>query len=102
MRQVHLQAGPLRLVLLLARTALTGLGMNIAMAVRKNANCLGRKVSTVIVKGNRITSTWYNGTPEGNDNVLMEDVSGVVIRKLTSQVMDTTFVYACMQSRMLS
>jgi dCMP deaminase len=28
--------------------------MNIAMAVREKANCLGRKVGTVIVKENRV------------------------------------------------
>jgi dCMP deaminase len=39
--------------------------MNIAMAVRKKANCLGRKVGAVLVRENRIISTGYNGTPEG-------------------------------------
>jgi len=42
--------------------------MNIAMAVRKKANCLGRKVGAVIVRENRIISTGYNGTPEGMVN----------------------------------
>lgn len=42
--------------------------MNIAMAVRKKANCLGRKVGAVMVKDNRIISTGYNGTPEGVEN----------------------------------
>jgi len=42
--------------------------MNIAMAVRKKANCLGRKVGAVIVRENRIISTGYNGTPEGMTN----------------------------------
>ncbi|WP_159565498.1 deoxycytidylate deaminase [Budvicia diplopodorum] len=42
--------------------------MNIAMAVRKKANCLGRKVGGVMVKDNRIISTGYNGTPEGITN----------------------------------
>jgi len=42
--------------------------MNIAMAVRKKANCLGRKVGAVIVRENRIISTGYNGTPEGITN----------------------------------
>lgn len=42
--------------------------MNIAMAVRKKANCMGRKVGAVIVKENRIISTGYNGTPEGITN----------------------------------
>lgn len=44
--------------------------MNIAMAVRGKANCLGRKVGAVIVKQNRIISTGYNGTPEGVRNCL--------------------------------
>lgn len=44
--------------------------MNIAMAVRKKANCLGRKVGAVLVKENRIISTGYNGTPEGLTNCL--------------------------------
>ena len=42
--------------------------MNIAMAVRKKANCLGRKVGAVMVRENRIISTGYNGTPEGLTN----------------------------------
>ena len=42
--------------------------MNIAMAVRKKANCMGRKVGAVIVKENRIISTGYNGTPEAITN----------------------------------
>jgi len=42
--------------------------MSIAMAVRKKANCLGRKVGAVIVRENRIISTGYNGTPEGMTN----------------------------------
>jgi dCMP deaminase len=42
--------------------------MNIAIAVREKANCLGRKVGAVIVKDNRIISTGYNGTPEGVKN----------------------------------
>ncbi len=39
--------------------------MNIAIAVREKANCLGRKVGAILVKENRIISTGYNGTPEG-------------------------------------
>ena len=42
--------------------------MNIAMVVRKKANCYGRKVGAVIVRENRIISTGYNGTPEGITN----------------------------------
>jgi dCMP deaminase len=44
--------------------------MNIAFAVRKRANCMGRRVGAVIVKDNRIISTGYNGTPEGITNCL--------------------------------
>jgi len=44
--------------------------MNIAIAVRKRANCSGRRVGAVIVKENRIISTGYNGTPEGITNCL--------------------------------
>lgn len=44
--------------------------LNIAIAVRKKANCLGRKVGAVIVKENRIISTGYNGTPEGMTNCM--------------------------------
>lgn len=44
--------------------------MNIAMAVRKNANCMGRKVGAVLVRDNRIIATGYNGTPEGITNCL--------------------------------
>jgi len=42
--------------------------MNIAMAVRKKADCMGRRVGAVMVKENRIISTGYNGTPEGVEN----------------------------------
>lgn len=42
--------------------------MNIAIAVRENANCLGRKVGAVLVRDSRIISTGYNGTPEGITN----------------------------------
>jgi dCMP deaminase len=44
--------------------------MNIAIAVRRKANCLGRRVGAIIVKENRIISTGYNGTPEGMKNCL--------------------------------
>lgn len=42
--------------------------MNIAIAVRKRADCLGRKVGAVLVRENRVISTGYNGTPEGVTN----------------------------------
>ncbi len=44
--------------------------MNIAIAVRKNANCMGRKVGALLVRANRLVSTGYNGTPEGVRNCL--------------------------------
>jgi dCMP deaminase len=44
--------------------------MTIAIAVRKKANCLGRRVGAVIVRENRIIATGYNGTPEGMTNCL--------------------------------
>lgn len=44
--------------------------MGIAIAVRKKANCLGRKVGAIIVKNDRIISTGYNGTPEGVKNCI--------------------------------
>lgn len=44
--------------------------MNIAIAVREKANCMGRRVGAVIVKENRIISTGYNGTPERMTNCL--------------------------------
>ncbi len=34
----------------------------------EGANCYGRRVGAVIVRGNRIISTGYNGTPEGLPN----------------------------------
>ena len=39
--------------------------MNIALAVRKKANCMGRKVGAILVKESRVISSGYNGTPEG-------------------------------------
>jgi dCMP deaminase len=44
--------------------------MNIAVAVREKANCLGRKVGAILVRENRIISTGYNGTPEGMTNCM--------------------------------
>lgn len=40
----------------------------IAHAVRLRASCDKRLVGAVLVQGNRIISTGYNGTPEGMDN----------------------------------
>jgi dCMP deaminase len=42
--------------------------MGIAIAVRKKANCMGRKVGAIIVREDRIISTGYNGTPQGMPN----------------------------------
>lgn len=38
--------------------------MRIAMAVRARANCRGARVGAVLVLGDRIVSTGYNGTPD--------------------------------------
>lgn len=37
--------------------------MSIAEAVRARADCLGSEVGAVLVRGNRVISTGYNGTP---------------------------------------
>ena len=42
--------------------------MNIALAVRERADCLGQKVGAIIVLSHRIVSTGYNGTPAGMRN----------------------------------
>ncbi|MDA3961646.1 MAG: dCMP deaminase family protein [Planctomycetota bacterium] len=44
--------------------------MGIAFAVREKANCTGNRVGAVIVKGNRVVSTGYNGVPEKMTNCL--------------------------------
>jgi dCMP deaminase len=44
--------------------------MGIAMAVRSRANCRGNKVGALIVVGDRVVSTGYNGTPAGMTNCL--------------------------------
>ena len=42
--------------------------MEIALKVRKRANCVGNKVGAVLVREERIISTGYNGTPENVKN----------------------------------
>lgn len=42
--------------------------MGLARAVREGADCLGSHVGAVLVLGNRVISTGYNGTPEGFPN----------------------------------
>ena len=42
--------------------------MTIATAVRRRADCTGRRVGAVIVRDRHIVSTGYNGTPEGLPN----------------------------------
>jgi len=42
--------------------------MNIAMAVRERANCLGSRVGALLVLGFRVIATGYNGTPEKMPN----------------------------------
>lgn len=42
--------------------------MTIALAVRERANCLGSRVGAVVVLGDRVVATGYNGTPAGFPN----------------------------------
>jgi dCMP deaminase len=42
--------------------------MGIACAIRKRANCLGKKVGAVLVLEDRIIAAGYNGTPENMQN----------------------------------
>ena len=42
----------------------------LAFAASRRANCVGRKVGEVLVKGDRVIATGYNGTPEGLPNCL--------------------------------
>ncbi len=42
--------------------------MGIAFAARERANCVGFKVGAVLVQGDRVISTGYNGTPAGIRN----------------------------------
>lgn len=42
--------------------------MNLAIAASACANCSGRKVGAVLVAGDRVVSTGYNGTPSGFTN----------------------------------
>lgn len=44
--------------------------MALAFAAGRRANCRGRKVGAVLVKGDRVIATGYNGTPEGVTNCL--------------------------------
>lgn len=74
--------------------------MGIAMAVRKRADCLGRKVGAVLVKENRVISTGYNGTPDGVENC----TNGGCVRckrKVTTDASIMTFASVCTQNRML-
>jgi len=42
--------------------------MGIAQTVARRSNCVSRQVAAVLVKGRRIISTGYNGTPSGLTN----------------------------------
>jgi dCMP deaminase len=42
--------------------------MNLAIAARKRANCLGSRVGAVLVLDDRVIATGYNGTPMGMTN----------------------------------
>ena len=44
--------------------------MKLAHTTAERANCMGRKVGSVLVRDDRIISTGYNGTPEGMLNCL--------------------------------
>lgn len=44
--------------------------MALAFAAARRANCRGRRVGAVLVKGDRVIATGYNGTPEGVPNCL--------------------------------
>jgi dCMP deaminase len=44
--------------------------MEVALTIRKRANCYGANVGAVLVRDNRIISTGFNGTPEGFPNCL--------------------------------
>jgi dCMP deaminase len=44
--------------------------MEIAIAVRKRANCKGSRVGAIVVNDSRIVSTGYNGTPDNMQNCL--------------------------------
>jgi dCMP deaminase len=42
--------------------------MSIALAVRARANCIGNRVGAILVLGDRIIATGYNGTPSQMTN----------------------------------
>ncbi len=42
----------------------------LAFTAARRANCRGRKVGAILVKGDRVIATGYNGTPEGLANCL--------------------------------
>jgi dCMP deaminase len=44
--------------------------MDLAESVSKRANCLSKKVGAIIVLGNRIVATGYNGVPDGMTNCM--------------------------------
>jgi dCMP deaminase len=44
--------------------------IDLAEAVSRRANCLGKRVGAIIIVGNRIVSTGYNGVPEGMTNCM--------------------------------
>ncbi len=44
--------------------------MGLAMAVRTRANCIGSRVGAILVKGHRVLTTGYNGTPSKMKNCM--------------------------------
>lgn len=44
--------------------------LNIALAVSERADCTRRKVGAIVVQGDRIVSTGYNGAPAGKPGCL--------------------------------
>lgn len=50
--------------------------LGLAVAVAARAACVGQKVGAVIVRGERVVSTGYNGAPEGWGNCSDRDVCG--------------------------
>lgn len=55
--------------------------MKIAQVVAEESKCISLKVGCVLVKGDRIISTGYNGTPRGFTNCCDAHIDGEFIRE---------------------